>query len=184
MKKLLIIMVVLTVISCIISTTNNQAQKSNNQSQVSTENHNEHKETQTEEENNDESISIIKISSDEYYDLVNTTIKSNIEPAGYTISAVSTLRMPYYSVDCKATNIDVSNFKSETLKIAENIYNTLLEHEFKRPNIFIPSYEIVSLTFSVESNGEITHALYIQFDLTDIDRTKTFLENLKTPITP
>lgn len=183
MKKFLIIMVVLIVIAIIISITNNQAQKPNNQSQASTESHSEQKETQTEEDNY-ESISAIKISSDEYYELVNTTIKSNIEPAGYTISRVSTLRTPYNSVECKAKNIDVSNFKSETLKIAENIYNTLLEHEFKRPNIFIPSYEIISLTFSVESNGEITHALCVQFDLTDIDRTKTFLENLKTPITP
>ena len=184
MKKFLVIMVVLIVIASIISITNNQAQKPNNQSQTSTESHSEQKETQTEEDNNYKSISAIKISSDEYYELVNTTIKSNIEPAGYTISRVSTLRTPYYSVECKAKNIDVSNFKSETLKIAENIYNTLLEHEFKKPNIFIPSYEIISLTFSVESNGEITHALCVQFDLTDIDMTKTFLENLKTPITP
>jgi hypothetical protein len=173
-------MIILIVISCIISTTNNQ---SNNRSQILTETNNEQKEIQA-EDNIDKSISIIKISSNEYYDLVNTTIKNNIGPTAYTINKISTLRAPYYSVDCKAINIDVSNFKSEILKISENIYNTLLEHKFKRPNIFIPSYEIISLTFSVESNGKISHTLCIQFDLTDIDRRKTFLENLKIPTIP
>lgn len=180
MKKFFIIMIILIVISCIISTTNNQ---SNNRSQILTETNNEQKEIQV-EDNIDKSTSIIKISSNEYYNLVNTTIKNNIGPTAYTINKISTLRAPYYSVDCKAINIDVSNFKSEILKISENIYNTLLEHKFKRSNIFIPSYEIISLTFSVESNGKISHTLCIQFDLTDIDRTKTFLENLKIPTIP
>lgn len=184
MKKFLIIITVLIVVCSIISIANNQATKSNNQNQETTKRHILEKETQTQENTSDQNKSVVKISSDEYYDLINTVVKNNIEPNGYIVSRVSTLRMPYYTVDCKAINIDVSNFKSETLKIAENIYNSLIEYEYKRPNIFIPSYEIISLTFSVETNGEISHTICIQFDLTDIDKTKSFLENLKTPITP
>lgn len=123
----------------------------------------------------------IIISSDEYFEIVNDTIKNYAEPAGYSITRISTLRIPYYMFDCEATDIDTTHFTEDTLRIAENIYNTLLEHEYKQPCIFIQSHEIVSLTFFVIENGETTNRLCIQFDLTDIDRTKSFSENLKMP---
>lgn len=126
----------------------------------------------------------IIISSDEYFDIVNDAIKNYAEPAGYSIARISTLRMPYYMVDCEATGIDTTHFTVDTLRIAENIYNTLLEHEYKQPGFFVQSHEIVSLTFYVIENGKTTNRLCIQFDLTDIGRTKSFSENLKMPITP
>lgn len=133
----------------------------------------------TNESDTKENRDIIKISSDEYYDIVKNTILNHIEYNGYVISRISTLRMPYYVVECVATDIDTSNFKDDTLKIAENIYNDLIEYDYKKPSIFVASYKIISLSFEVVVNGKTTNSICIQFDLTDIDRDKTFLENLK-----
>ena len=126
-----------------------------------------------------ENRDIIKISSDEYFDIVKNTIVNHMESNGYVISRISTLRMPYYVVECVATDIDTANFKDDTLKIAENIYNDLIEYDYKKPSIFVASYEIISLSFEVVVNGKTSNSICIQFDLADIDREKTFLENLK-----
>lgn len=183
MKKTIIILISLVVVCNIIATISKLYADMDNESQLETETI---QETQASQETTctEQSDTAIIISSDEYFDIVHNAIKSRVELAGYSITSISTFRTPYYMVDCKATNIDTTNFKAETLKIAEDIYDAILEYEYKEPGFFKASYEIISLTFYVIENGKTTNRLCIQFDLTDVDRTKSFLENLKTPITP
>ena len=183
MKKTIIILISLVVVCNIIATISKPDADMDNESQLETETIQETQATQ-ETTCTEQSDTAIIISSDEYFDIVHNAIKSRVELAGYSITSISTLRMPYYMVDCKATNIDTTNFKAETLKIAEDIYDAILEYEYKEPDFFKASHEIISLTFYVIENGKTTNGLCIQFDLTDVDRTKSFLENLKTPITP
>ncbi len=183
MKKTIIILISLVVVCNIIATISKPDADMDNESQLESE---AIQETQTTQETTctEQSDTAIIISSDEYFDIVHNAIKSRVELAGYSITSISTLRKPYYMVDCKAINIDTTNFKTETLKIAEDIYDAILEYEYKEPGIFKASHEIISLTFYVVENGKTTNGLCIQFDLTDVDRAKSFFVNLKTPITP
>jgi hypothetical protein len=182
MKKSIVIFISLIVICSLIATINNQDTATEDENQEET----KAMQVQTvqEQTNADSTDTAIKISSDEYFDIVDNAIKKYIEPAGYTITRASTLRIPYYMVDCRTTDVDTANFKAETIKIAEDIYHAILEYEYKQPSIWVASHEIISLNFHVVENGETICGLTVQFDLTDIDRTKPFLENLKTLITP
>ena len=186
MKKTIAILISLFVICSLIATINKQdtTTAGANPEESKTETLAEQVPTQQETTNTESIDTAIKISSDEYFDIVYNAIERYVEPAGYTITRVSTLRIPYYRVDCKTTNVDTANFKADTLIIAENIYNAILEYEYKQPSIWVASHEIISLNFHVVENGETICGLTVQFDLTDIDRTKPFLENLKTPIIP
>ena len=179
MKKTILILAILVVVSCTVSIITNQNPLPDTTSDPTESTSSQ--ETTMPEVNTD---STIKISTDEYFELIDNTLKSCVEPEGYVVSRTSTLRMPYYEIECTATDIDTSNFKADALRIAESIYDLLLQHEYKCRSIFLPSHEIISITFRVVSCGKTTHGLTIQFDLTDIDRSKPFLENLKTPITP
>ena len=186
MKKTVAILISLFVICSLIATISKHdtTAEDENQEKPQTETQAEQVPTLQETTNAESTDTAIKISSDEYFDIVYNAIEKYVEPAGYTITRVSTLRIPYYRVDCKTTNVDTANFKADTLIIAEDIYNAILEYEYKQPSIWVASHEIISLNFHVIENGETICGLTIQFDLTDIDRTKPFLENLKTPITP
>ena len=135
-----------------------------------------------EQASDSEKEDVVKISSNEYFEIVSAAIKDNIEPAGYKIVRSSKLRTPYYTVDCEATDLDVSNFKEDVLKISENIYNELIKYEYKTPHIFAQSHEIIDLSFSVIQDGEVISGLCVQFDLTDIDKNKSFQENLIMPL--
>ena len=186
MKKTIAILISLFVICSLIATINKQdtTTEDPNPEESKTETLTEQVPTLQETTNTESIDTAIKISSDEYFDIVYNAIERYVKPAGYTITRVSTLRIPYYMVDCKTTNVDTANFKADTLIIAENIYNAILEYEYKQPSIWVASHEIISLNFHVVKNGETMCGLTVQFDLTDIDRTKQFLENLKTPIIP
>lgn len=182
MKKVFcVVIIIFLMILCISMFTNSN--KLNNGNKQTETTYTPEKPIVAEQRDTNESKKIIKISSDEYFDIVYNAIKNNVESKGFIISRVSTLRTPYYSVDCISTNIDATTFKEEALKIAENIYNILIEYKYKRPNIFVSSHEIISLSFQSVVNGETANGMTIQFDITDIDKTKPFLENLKTPIT-
>lgn len=183
MKKTIWILAILVIVSCTISVITNQNNGASDGGQVASSVTTVTTATEQTEASG-EAVAKVKISSDEYFDLVNTTIKNCIEPEGYVVSRTSTLRTPYYQVDCTATTADTTNFKADVLRIAENIYNILLQHEYQRRSIFLPSHEIISITFLAVLDSETTNALTIQFDLTDIDETKSFLDNLKIQITP
>ena len=123
----------------------------------------------------------VKISSDEYFEIVLKAIKDNVEPAGYKAVRSSTLRTPYYTVDCEADDLDISNFRNDVLEISKRIYDELIKYEYKMPNIFVQTHEIIDLSFKVIRDGEVISGLSVQFDLTDIDKDKSFQENLITP---
>ena len=182
MKKTIAILLSLVVICSIISIISNQDTTTDDESREETQPQQEP--TSQETINADIADTAVKISSDEYFDIISNAIKKYVEPAGYTITSISTIGSPYYAVDCKTTNVDITNFKAEVLKISEDIYNDILVYEYKMPNIFVASHEIISLNFLGIEKGEIICGLTVQFDLTDIDRSKPFLENLKTPMTP
>ena len=180
MKKFLIVFSIVLVLCCsiaIISNRNNTElgkEDSDNSSTLES--------TNSKELTSDSEEDVAKISSDEYFEIVSKAIKDNIEPAGYKVVRSSKLRTPYYTVDCEATDLDVSNFRDDVLRISENIYNELIKYEYKMPHIFAQSHEIIDLSFSVIRDGEVISGLCVQFDLTDIDKDKSFQENLIMPL--
>ena len=184
MKKAVVIIITLFAVCRIIATIKTIGTDIDGENQIDIKRSTQEISSSQETTSTEDIDTAIIISSDEYFDIVNDAIKVYAEPAGYSITRISTLRMPYYTVDCEATSIDTTHFTVDTLRIAENIYDTLLEHEYKQPGNFIQSHEILSLTFHVIENGETINRLCIQFDLTNVDRTKSFSENLKMPITP
>ena len=183
MKKTIIVIIGLFVVCHTIATISKPETDIDKESQIENETTQKMQPTQETVSTNNKDAAIT-ISSDEYFDIVHNAIKKYVEPAGYTISRVSTLRMPYYAADCRASDIDTANFKTDALKIAEDIYHAILEHEYKKPSFYKASHEIISLTFLAIENDETANSLCIQFDLTDIDRALPFLGNLKMPITP
>lgn len=141
--------------------------------------------TTSEQTKDEDTNNTIVIPSERYYEIIESTCKTAIENEDYIIKRISTLRAPYYHIECESTNIDRDAFKETALSISENIYNELLKYEYRRSfNIFAASHTIISITFSGETTAGKNVAICIQFDITNIDRNKPFLENLITPIDP
>ena len=127
----------------------------------------------------------IVVPSDEYYKIVENICKTAIESENYSITQISLLRQPYYHIECKAIFNTDDSVKNDALLITEAIYNELLNYEYKQSsNIFASSHTIISITFYGVSNDNKNTGLCLQFDIMDVDRSKPFEENLKTPITP
>ena len=127
----------------------------------------------------------IVVPSDEYYEIVENVCRTAIESENYSITQISLLRQPYYHIECKTITDNDDSVKADALLITETIYNELLEYEYKRSlNIFASSHTIISITFYGVSNDNKNTGLCLQFDIMDVDRSKPFEENLKTPIAP
>ena len=127
----------------------------------------------------------IVVPSDEYYKIVENICKTAIESENYSITQISLLRQPYYHIECKTITDNDDSVKADALLITETIYNELLKYEYKRSlNIFASSHTIISITFYGVSNDNKNTGLCLQFDILDVDRNKSFEENLKTPIAP
>ena len=181
MKKFLIVFSIVLVLCCSIAIISNR--KNTELGKEDSDNFSMMESTVSKEQTSDsEKEDVVKISSDEYFEIVSKAIKDNIEPTGYKVVRSSKLRTPYYTVDCEATDLDVSNFRDDVLRISENIYNELIKYEYKMPHIFAQSHEIIDLSFSVIRDGEVISGLCVQFDLTDIDKDKSFQENLIMPL--
>ena len=92
----------------------------------------------------------LDVSSDTYYHVVENTVRKYVEPAGYTVT-----------------------------RISRKIYNDLLKYDFSAPgDIFQRTNEILSISYIVYDGAQASTRFDIQFNLVQIDRTKSFAENL------
>lgn len=49
----------------------------------------------------------LNVSSDTYYHVVENTVRKYVEPAGYTVTRISRLQIPYFNIECRAQQKDV-----------------------------------------------------------------------------
>lgn len=74
---------------------------------------------------------------------------------------------------------DVGALPETAFKITQKIYNDLLKYDFSAPgDIFQRTNEILSISYIVYDGAQASTRFDIQFNLTQIDRTKSFAENL------
>ena len=118
--------------------------------------------------------------SDAYYAVVESTVRKYVEPAGYTVTRISRLQIPYFNIECSAPQQCVGALPETGFQITQKIYNDLLKYDFTDSDSMVQwTNEILSISYIVYSGTKPSARFDIQWDLTDIDRTKSFQENLK-----
>ena len=121
----------------------------------------------------------LDVSSDTYYHVVENTVRKYVAPAGYTVTRISRLQIPYFNIECRAQQKDVGALPETAFKITQKIYNDLLKYDFSAPgDIFQRTNEILSISYIVYDGAQASTRFDIQFNLAQIDRTKSFAENL------
>ncbi len=121
----------------------------------------------------------LDVSSDTYYHVVENTVRKYVEPAGYTVTRISRLQTPYFNIECRAQQKDVGALPETAFKITQKIYNDLLKYDFSAAgDIFQWTNEILSISYIVYDGAQASTRFDIQFNLDQIDRTKSFAENL------
>ena len=97
----------------------------------------------------------------------------------YTVTRISRLQIPYFNIECRAQQKDVGALPETAFKITQKIYNDLLKYDFSAPgDIFQRTNEILSISYIVYDGAQASTRFDIQFNLAQIDRTKSFAENL------
>ena len=92
----------------------------------------------------------LDVSSDTYYHVVENTVRKYVEPAGYTVTRISRLQIPYFNIECRAQQKDVGALPETAFKITQKIYNDLLKYDFSAPgDIFQRTNEILSISYIV-----------------------------------
>ena len=100
MKKAVVIIITLFAVCRIIATIKTIGTDIDGENQIDIKRSTQEISSSPETTSTEDIDTAIIISSDEYFDIVNDAIKVYAEPAGYSITRISTLRMPYYTVDC------------------------------------------------------------------------------------
>ncbi len=78
----------------------------------------------------------LDVSSDTYYHVVENTVRKYVAPAGYTVTRISRLQIPYFNIECRAQQKDVGALPETAFKITQKIYNDLFKMTFLRLAIF------------------------------------------------
>jgi len=119
------------------------------------------------------------ISSDEYYAFLVNAAESGIKDTIFKKYSVDVGEYPYYEmVFVVSEDVEDSVFYSTAEAIAKNIYSELISKTYETPAFYKYSFDIVSIEFYTEANRNIGANCTYQFDVDEMDSTKSFEDNV------
>lgn len=114
-----------------------------------------------------------------YYDLVFDTVKKHLKVNDCDISRVYMQEVPYYIIECKTNNVVIDDLEKFSLKVSKSIYNDLLKYYFEEDiDVSNNANKIISISYYIYENNKITASYCVQFNMSEVDCSKSFEENL------
>ena len=119
------------------------------------------------------------ISSDEYYAFLLNAADAGVKNTIFSKYSVGVGEYPYYEmVFVVSEEVEDSEFYSSAEVIAKNIYGELISKTYETPAFYKYSFDIVSIEFYTEANRNIGANCTYQFDVDEMDSTKSFDDNV------